>query len=269
MRKHLLRIAFACLVTAGLAQAQNCTPNAFIVSLNVPGVYPNPVLQGSLTAGSSGSAYSETITILTLADTTIDLSPFTGGIPVPPVNVAIDYQVINNVTGLPAGLSYNCRPASCSIPGDSSGCVGITGTPTQSGTFTIGLDTEIGITVPNTIPLIGGTVLELPVPGISWTLEISGGTNIGDPNQNALSFQGVGPHPFSSTTTLHFYSAKPAQISLEVRDMTGRLVAADRVRANTGDNTHMIDGSTWGAGIYLLSLSDGSRKVTEKLVVTE
>lgn len=269
MRKHLLRIAFACLVTGGLAQAQNCTPNSFIVSLNVPGVYPNPALQSSLTAGLVGTAYTETITILTLADTTIDLSAFTGGIPVPPVNVAIDYQVINNVTGLPTGLSYNCTPSSCSIPGDSSGCVGITGTPTQFGTFTIGLDTEIGITVPPTIPLIGGTVLEIPIPGISWTLFIDGGQSIGDDQQNGLSFQGAGPHPFSSTTTLHFYSAKPAQVSLEVRDMTGRLVATELVRANTGDNTHTIDGSTWGAGIYLLSLSDGSRKVTEKLVVTE
>jgi hypothetical protein len=269
MRKNLLQIAFACLVTGGAAQAQNCTPNAFIVNLNVPGVYPNPALQGSLMAGSTGSAYSETITILTIADTTIDLSPFTGGFPVPPVNVAVAYQIVNNVTGLPAGLSFNCRPSNCSIPGDSSGCVGITGTPTQGGTFTVGLDTEIAINVPATIPLIGGTVLEIPVPGISWNLEISGGTNVSDINTGSLAFQGVGPHPFSSTTTVRFFSAKPTQIDLEVRDMTGRLVTNTRLRATTGDNAHLLDGSTWGAGIYLLTLSNGARKITEKLVVTE
>lgn len=269
MRKNVLRIAFAFLVTAGFAQAQNCTPNSFIVSLNVPGVYPNPALQPSLTSGSVGSAYSETITILTLADTTIDLSPYTGGFPVPPVNVAVAYQVINGVNGLPPGLSYNCFPSNCSVPGDSSGCVGIVGTPTQGGTYTISLDTEIGINVPPTIPLIGGTVLEIPIPGISWDQEISGVAAIGDENEGSLAFQGVGPHPFSSTTTLHFFSVKPAQIDLEVRDITGRLVASERMRAQAGDNTHVLDGSAWGAGIYLLSLSNGERKVTEKLVVTE
>lgn len=269
MRKNLLGIAFACLAATGLVQAQTCTPNSFIVSLNVPGVYPNPALQPTLTPGSVGNAYSETITILTIADTTIDLSPFTGGFPVPPVNVAVAYQVINGVNGLPAGLSYNCFPSGCSIPGDSSGCVGIVGTPTQGGTYTVSLDTEIGINVPSSIPLIGGTVLEIPIPGISWQQEISGTSAVGDLHQGGLSFQGVGPNPFSASTTLRFFSAKPTQVSLEVRDITGRLVTSQVVRAYAGDNSHVLDGSTWGAGMYLLSLSNGSSKVTEKLVVTE
>lgn len=267
MRKRLLVFATAVLACAGIAQAQ-CTPNPFVTSLGIPGVYPNPIQQSSLAAGSVGDAYTETITIIVPGDTTIDLSAFTGGFPVPPVNVAIDYQKTNAVTGLPPGLSFACAPSNCTILGDSAGCIGITGIPTQPGLYTVQLDNVIAFTVPSNIPVIGGQQMEVPVPGLSWDMEVAGAVGITSLSSGNLSFQGIAPNPASGSTSVQFTSAKPLQLSLQVRDLAGRSVMQQDFRAQTGDNSHRIELDQVQAGIYFLSLTDGKEVITQKLVVT-
>lgn len=268
MKKQLLLLSAVALIGAGSLSAQTCTPDAFAVMIGIPGVYPNPVQTSNLTAGAVGNAYTETITLITLADTTIDLSAQVG-FPVPPVTASVNYQEVTGVTGLPAGLNYACNPANCQVPGDSSGCVSIYGTPTAGGTFTVGLTTGINISVPVTVPVIGGQNITIPVPGISWDLEISGGVGMTEMDRNGFSLAQNAPNPFSGSTNIVFSSSKPAVMDLMVTDLTGRVLAQSSHRASVGENVISFDASSFAPGVYMYRLSNGSASQMRKMVVTE
>ncbi|MEM7038523.1 MAG: T9SS type A sorting domain-containing protein [Bacteroidota bacterium] len=264
MRKILLLFAFAFGIGFTFTQAQ-CTPNSILVSLGIPGIYPNPVQQSNLQAGDAGVPYSETITIIVLGDTMIDLSAIIG-FPVPPVTAGISYQRVNSVDGLPNGLTWACNPMSCEVLGDSSGCVGITGTPTQSGTFSVSLDTEIGIDVPAGVPVVGGTTVDIPVPGVSWDLDISG-VGIEELKDDAFTVAQNGPNPFHGTTTIYFNAPKPATISFVVTDISGRELHSAEYKAKVGQNAIEFNAGDMTPGIYLYRLSNGDKSVTKKMVL--
>lgn len=268
MRNLLLLFASAFFLTTAGLQAQTCTPDQFALFLGIPGVYPNPIQTSNLANGSVGTAYTDRITFVTPADTTIDLSsllPF----PIPPVTVSIDYQKVNSVTGLPPGVTYACNIASCIFPGDSSGCMGLGGIPTAGGQFTASVSSVLGFTVPNSVPIIGGSVQEIPVPGLNWTIDISGGTGINDVNEGGFGIVGNSPNPFQGNTTVQFQSTRPGTVQLEVRDLTGRMVIQGNHRMAVGENSIVVDASTLSPGVYLYTLSNGKMAQTRKMVVSE
>jgi hypothetical protein len=263
MRKILLPIAFCLILGVSPGIAQVCTP----FPIPLPGVYPNPLITSSLPDGQVGSTYGTTITAVVIKDTTLDLSVFLPGAPT--LTVAVAYQRISNVTGLPPGLSYACNISSCDIPGDSSGCVQISGIPTAAGSYTVGLVTSYGIEIPTSVPLIGGTIQNLPIPGISWTMDVMGGVGIEELAGDRFSVVQNGPNPFRGSTDVYYNTPKPGQVSLTVMDISGRVLHERTVRAAAGQNVLSIDASGYAPGIYLFRLSNGEQSVTQKMIVTE
>jgi len=268
MKRHLLSILFLTTISFSSLWSQSCTPDQIAVLIGLPGVYPNPVQQSALPSGSVGTAYSERITIITLADTTIDLSAIIG-FPVPPVTASVNYQEVTNVTGLPSGMSYSCNPSNCLIPGDSSGCVALTGTPTQGGTFTVGLTTGINIAVPSSVPVLGGQNITVPVPGISWDLEITSSAGVVDAVNRGFTLGQNVPNPVSGSTDIHFTTTKPAIMELTVMDLAGRVVAQQSQRAFVGEQVIRFDATSLEAGVYLIRLSNGQASQTRKMVVVD
>lgn len=256
------------LISLSVSQSYaQCTPDQIAVLIGLPGVYPNPIQTSNLEPGTQGVPYSETLTIITVADTTIDLSAQVG-FPVPPVTVSIDYQIINSIDGLPSGLTYACNPANCEVPGDSSGCVGISGTPDTSGVFNIVMDTEIGFEVPATVPIIGGQTIEIPIPGVSWDMDVDP-VGIEELRDDVFSVAQNGPNPFSGTTTIFYNAPKPAKVAFEVFDLTGHKLYSNVERAHAGQNEIVFDATGYTPGIYLYTLSNGQAMVTHKMVVVE
>ncbi len=92
-----------------------CTPDPSFTS---PGIYPDSATNFS--AACVGIDYSQTITNIVPLDTVIVV--FGMGI-----TTSIDSIVIDNVTGLPPGMSIACNPSGCSYIGGSTGCAIITG----------------------------------------------------------------------------------------------------------------------------------------------
>ena len=264
MRKILLLLcAFA--VFASTANAQVCSPNPFFASLGIPGVYPNPIQQPSLTSGMQGSPYSQILTFIVPADTTIDLSSIVG-LPIPPVNVSVNFQEVTGITGLPAGLNYACDLSSCQSAGGVNGCALICGTPTQSGLFTVGMSTGYNVSVPVGIPVIGGTAITIPIPGISWEMDVTA-VSIEDLQKDQFSISQNGPNPFHGSTTILFNSPKPANIDFAVSDLTGEQVPPETFRASTGTNVLTFDATALSPGVYIYQLSNGAKVVNSKMVV--
>ncbi|MEL6133714.1 MAG: T9SS type A sorting domain-containing protein, partial [Bacteroidota bacterium] len=163
--------------------AQSCTPDT---NFTAPGIYP-----AVLPEICSGSPYNEAVTIILPTDT--NLVPF--GV------VDIDSIVLNNVAGLPTGLSFSCNPVSCAFLGGASGCFSLTGTTTDTGTFLLDLAVtfyaNVGGSFPVTVPFILEDTLAVTVfPGIEGTTSISA-ANCGLSDGSATVSVSAGTAPYT------------------------------------------------------------------------
>ncbi len=267
MRNSLLTLLLILMgygASSVMAQAV-CAPDQLALLAGIPGIYPNPLIQSSLASGDQNVPYSQTITFIVPADTTIDLSALIG-FPFPAINVSVNFQEVSAINGLPNGLNYACSPANCQWVGGSNGCLKISGTPTEGGTFNVGLSTGYNVTIPGSVPVIGGSAQTIPIPGISWTQDITA-VGVEDQQANAFWIAGNAPNPFHGTTTIKFNAPKPATISLNVTDLTGKRLHTESMRAVMGINLFSYDASSLAPGIYFYTLSNGEKSATGKMVV--
>ncbi len=265
MRKILLLATLFIGFCFNQGTAQTCTP----IPIPLAGIYPNPLIDATLPAGEVGTSYFTAITIIVAGDTTIDLSAIIG-FPVPPIQANIAYQVVNGISDLPPGLTTACNPSDCIILGDSSGCVAISGTPTQAGTYAPNMSTEISIVVPQGTPVIGGDTIALPIPGLTYDLEVTEPTvSIDDLNGNGIALTDMGPNPFHTTTRIHYTTPKPGTVSFMVRDLNGKTMYQYDYRAAAGENILEFDRNGLASGIYFATVSNGESAATMKMVIID
>jgi len=76
------------------------------------------------------------------------------------------------------------------------------------------------------------------------------------------------PNPFRRATTIRFFFNQPEQVTLQVFDLNGRLVATllDR-QMNRGDHTLQLAAPSLPNGIYIYRLQAGTQTQQKKLVV--
>lgn len=122
------------LVFGGFLSAQVCTPDT---SYHSPGIYP-----ANLPDGCLNQMYDAVITVVVPRDTVVNIPPF-GSTTVP-----IDSIVLIRVNNLQTGLSVQCGNPSCGFPGNTSGCIRLSGIPTVSGTNTLRIITDVHVTLP-------------------------------------------------------------------------------------------------------------------------
>ncbi len=265
MRKSLLIITLLTSFCFTWGVAQVCIP----ISLPLAGVYPNPLIDSNLPTGEQGTPYYTFFLVVVAGDTTIDLSPIIG---FPGITVTADIigQRINSIDSLPPGLSYACNPSTCEILADSAGCVAVSGIPTAAGTYQPVMDTEIGILIPPGTPVLGGDTIYLPIPGLTYDLEVTpSSVSIDDIEENTISLLEMGPNPFHTSTEVHFSAPEPGTISFEVRDLSGRAIYQNEFRTIAGTNSVSFDRHGIGSGIYIGTLSDGKRKATFKMTIID
>lgn len=235
--------AMALFFAAHLAQAQ-CTPDPSATS---PGIYPNFV--ENLDPATVGVAYSETITIVVPADTTVEV------IPGFPTTVPINNIKVNNVLGLPSGFSYACNPSSCIFPGGSTHCAVITGTATagQEGTYALGIAVtyDVGLTQDDTVY---GYVLNVNPVGVAEIVK------------NTTIRSKVSPNPFSVNAEVSFITPVATDVKISVFNLLGKVVRTENMKASAGENTYTLKGAALQPGIYLVEVSDGRNKSTQKLI---
>lgn len=258
MKKILFLSFLSFFGTQGFSQAV-CNPNPFVLLLGLPGVYPNNTT-GGMTSGTINQPYTETFTIVVPADTTIDLSQF--GIPLGTVTLAIDALEVTSVDNLPSGLSYQCDNAGCSWVGSDNGCFKVSGTPTQSGTFTVDVQTAITITVPNLGPF---TTPSVPIPS---DLTIDGPNSV-SPASSEISISPNQPDPFATTTVIPFTTTRAARCTFSVTDMSGRTLQATEIQTNAGENHFTFDGSSLPAGLYHYRLEQNGAFAAGKMTIVK
>jgi hypothetical protein len=76
------------------------------------------------------------------------------------------------------------------------------------------------------------------------------------------------PNPFQSTSEVYVILDKPAELTLEVIDLTGQKVfEMHKSKALPGRNTLIIDGSNLSPGIYFYNIKAEGSSVTRKMIV--
>ncbi len=94
-------------------------------------------------------------------------------------------------------------------------------------------------------------------------------SNISELEQNNLQVAQNIPNPFDLTSVVNFSLNKPTNVTLDIVDLTGKIVLSENLGArSSGNHQYTINGSQLAAGVYYYSLTAGSQKITRKMVVT-
>ena len=274
MKKFLLLFAILLSFTH-LVKAQ-CTPNSLFTALGLPGIYPPELaIPGipmmGINDGVLGSAYSQTLTLVVLEDTIMDVASFLPATVVLAMNSAGISTVISlpvnhvafNVSGLPNGLNYSCDQTNCEYPSSFDGCMLINGTPTQSGDFAVPVSMIINAQIPAiTDPFLGTTIfagmaIDLPsFSAVEYDLLVTGATAINEVGNYSSK---IFPNPTANEAMLCLYS---------VSDVVVYNVLGKEVFTSVSIEENLVlSKADLGKGMFYIIITSKNKIETIKLII--
>ncbi len=272
MRKFLLTLSI--LLSSLIVSNAQCTPNPIFIMSPIPGVYPPNIPLVGISDGQVNIPYSQTLTLIVLEDTTMDIGFLLDMIDpaiTPLMNSAgisttmtVDVNHVDyDITGLPSNLSYVCDSSACQYPSGANGCIQISGIPIQSGTFPVDVNMTINVQIPAiTVPVIGtvlypGSGQDIPsFPGQHYDLLISGSSGIQSLNKENII---IYPNPTSDIAFLDMSGRK----DVKIYDNLGRLIFSQ----NNVSSTLELSKEKLGTGIFIIEIADGNKIWKEKLII--
>ena len=276
MKKRIL--LFIVIIFSFNNVSAQCSPNSIFTSLAIPGIYPPAVqipnlpLPLGIADGSVGVSYAQTLTLVVLEDTTMDIAFLLDSTIVAAINAAgistvmsLDVNhVVYDVGGLPNGLSYTCDQSGCQYSSGVDGCILIDGTPAQGGTFPVPVNMTVNVqipAIPNPIPglppILQSTAIDLPTfPAVEYDLLISGGTAITDFRSSDFT---LFPNPTSCTTTLNLKTTADVKIYNALGEVVSNYsLVKDEMKISKLD---------LGIGMFYVSINTKNHKEIIKLII--
>lgn len=182
------------------------------------------------------------------------------------VQLPLDSVVVNDVEGLPDGLTYVCEPGTCSFPKNSIGCAVIKGTPLSS--VTPG-DYPLVITGTAYFPVFPSTfVITFPgdfFPG-DYTLTVLSELNSTNELEKNISVE-VSPNPTAGPLQINIQSDIFGDVNLKVTDLLGKVHHQEKANLTTGENRINFDGGHLNNGLYILVLENELGRVSQKVLI--
>ncbi len=232
MQKLIFTLAISLMATITMAQ---CTPGANF-SDSLFGAWPDTT--ENLPGAAVNIPYSTTLNFKVPLYAADVVDGLTG---------TIQNFIVNNVTGLPAGLSYACNNASCTFNGGSTGCAQISGTPTMIGTY------PVTIEVTGNINIGFGVVIPAPYTFSGYRI-IVGTAGISEFFSENLT---ITPNPVKDKLTVNGLKSSD---NVAIYAVDGTLLLSQDGSENT---TLDFDCSALKTGVYLLKCT--SDKTTQSI----
>lgn len=253
MKKTILSIILlSALSVAGIAQV--CTPDPTFVSSGVKGIFP--ATGDPIAVGTPGVAYSQTFTLTAPVDTTVM-----------GFYATLDSIHLDDITGLPAGLTYECSESDCMYTGGSEGCFKISGTSNENGTFPIAIMvTAYGLATGT--PLGDVTLQTFGTQNFAQYSLVMGNVGVQTLTNSKFDMLQNVPNPFNGNTTIKFNSPSTETVSFFVFDVIGRQVHSSKINAVTGTNTISYSSEKVAPGAYFYTLSNSKTKITKRMIVS-
>lgn len=88
--------------------------------------------------------------------------------------IVFNYATINSISNLPNGLQYQCSNSTCTFYSEETACIGLLGTPTETGVFD--LDITASVSVSYDAGILGNIDIDFDIPyyGGNTYLELAG-----------------------------------------------------------------------------------------------
>ncbi len=276
MRKLIIILSiFLTYTMIGNAQ---CTPNPIFTLSPIPGVYPPniPIAGIPLVGISDGQVsvpYSQTLTLVVLEDTTMDIgflldmidptiTPLMNSAGISTLMTVNVNHVTYDITGLPNNLTYACDINSCQYPSGINGCIVISGTSIQSGTFPIDVNMTINVQIPAiTIPVIGtviypGSGQDIPAfPGQQYDLFIDGSSGVEVQEIEKFTMY---PNPTSDVAFLKVTGKR----NIKIYDNLGRILLEKKAISEITLAKEQL-----GTGLFIIEITDKNKIWQEKLII--
>lgn len=229
---------------------QACQPDPLVTK---PGVTPDSAT--NFVDGYVGVPYTQLVTVVVPKDTQ--------ALPLPFPKTKFDSVVMKSFTGLPASLSYACNPAKCSWPGDSKGCLIITGTPGTADTGTHKLQFVINA-------YLGGSTSPLSTYTLSYyRIIVHPAQSVKENGGNKLELHQNYPNPFSGKTEITFTSPVAEKLEFIVYDMLGKIKYTLPITAKRGLNKLEFDSKYLSPGIYFYALKNATSILVRRTMIVE
>jgi hypothetical protein len=241
MMKHLLLTSVFAMAFSVQLMAQ-CTPSTACAN----GICPDTIV--NLTAANNGQAYSDFLTVVVPADTTVFGFPIT-----------IDSLVVDSISGCPAGINWTTNSSYNGWLGGTKGCVVFAGLPTTSGTYPLNIYVRL-LTA----------VVDYPYTYTGYKIVVSGSSGVSLENFNENDFvllQNM-PNPFSGKTQIRFNSPEAATVQFTVMNLLGEVVCSYPVNAQKGVTSLDFNATDVPSGIYLYQVSDGKQTCSSRMIVS-
>jgi hypothetical protein len=249
MKKVFTLILLIVLIGNKIAFSQ-CTPNPAITQ---PGIFPDSAT--GLTPAVINQPYLQVMQMRVPVDTVVSIGPL-------PVTVPIVSIELMSFTGLPAGLSYSCNPASCVYPGGSNGCVAITGTPTVSGHFPL-------IAVTKTIATVFGVATPQYDTLNYYYLDVTTASGLSEAGVPTLSMSQNMPNPTEDFTTIIYNLPNAGEVEFYMHNMIGKEVYHRTYNGDQGENVMKLDVRDFTPGVYMYSISVNGESITKRMVISK
>lgn len=248
MKKLLLSITAVFAISFANAQ---CTPDA---QFTAPGIYPDSAT--NMMPAYETVAYSQTITNVVPADTCVVI------IFPPCTSLTLDSVVVESLTGLPAGLTFQCDNAECQYPGGQTGCAIISGTPPSGSAGTYPLTIQLSA-------YVGGFGIANPFTLDYYFIVVNPAPNsIGENENNSFAIKQNKPNPFEDITSIDYTLTEAGKVSFEVYNLVGELVDSKTITGNKGANRLQFDGSELANGAYIYKMTNSGNTITKRMVVS-
>lgn len=238
MKKIYLLLAF--LVGTSYAKAQ-CAPDT---SYSTPGFYTNDG-DSVLEDAQLNAAYSENVSLY--VPSTYEIGGF---------NVNVDSVKIEGITGLPDGIGSGCNPPSCLWGGGDTGCVLISGSPTNSA--------QLGSN-PLTIAMrYYGLGLSKGENVTIFSIEVIDTTQTNTAVALRNPDLGLDIYPNPANKTLNLASNLAEITKIKISDITGKIVNSLVLRPN---EKNQLSTETLPSGFYFVQFNSQGENRTERLII--
>jgi hypothetical protein len=250
MKKLLLVISLVSL--AASASAQSCTPGINYAD-STYGVWPDTTTNFP---GAAANVFYSTDLNFKVPD--VVTAEVAGSDPLAQsfIGSVIQDFVVNNVGGLPAGITYACNISNCTYAGGANGCANLFGTATTVGVYPLTID--ITATVLVEVPFVGPTPVDVPTSFSGYKI-IVGTAGIVEAIINPIT---VHPNPANDKITLTGLNPQMKITSAVITNMEGKVVKTLDITSTTMDvNLNGIDN-----GVYFIVVNHAAGTETLKFI---
>lgn len=251
MTRTLLVAALAALTIGASAQ---CVPNQ-LYGDSVYGVWPDTT--ENFAGGMVGVFYSDTLQILVPTSASAINPSY-------PAFVTIDSVRMDQVSGLPPGISVNCNSqttAPCTYLASQVGCGLLEGTPTAQGVFSLTIEVTVYLNVFGSTQQVGQSF-----GGYSITI-LPNTVGIGDVQPVSGGKAHNVPNPFTGRTSIEFNLEHNAPVTITVFNLVGKKMWQETVPGKAGSNRVPFVAGDLENGIYLFQVEGAGTTSTGRMVV--